>query len=129
MAIKSSNYAYLIIDNASRTALAVDPADPRAVLSAAAAHDVKLEGILTTHRHWYARHPRVGCVSLTGCRRGRDHSGGNARLCELLPGIQVYGSAADEVDCLTTVVADGDVLDVRLLFFVHFDLNRPVAHS
>lgn len=51
--VLDDNYSYLIIDVAERTAVAVDPADPEAVLKAARTEGVVLKAILTTHHHWY----------------------------------------------------------------------------
>ena len=56
--ILEDNYAYLLIDCASKFAAAVDPADAKIVVAAASREGVKLTHVLTTHGHW-------------------DHAGGN----------------------------------------------------
>jgi glyoxylase-like metal-dependent hydrolase (beta-lactamase superfamily II) len=64
--VRSDNFAYLVVDEATRTAAAVDPFDPRAVLAAADADGGidSLAAVLTTHRH-------------------ADHAGGNAEIVRL----------------------------------------------
>ena len=57
--ILDNNYAYLLIDSATRCAAAVDPADPYAVLHAAQAAGATLTHILTTHHH----HDHAGAAS------------------------------------------------------------------
>jgi len=42
------NYRYLIVDEASRTCLAVDPADAKALHNAILKENLMLSGILTT---------------------------------------------------------------------------------
>jgi len=84
------NYSYLIVDEASRTCLAVDPADAKAVAAAIQSENLTLSGILTTHTHW-------------------DHAGGNEELKRLFPNIRVYGSTIDSIPALTDAVADGEM--------------------
>lgn len=56
--VRSDNYAYLLIDDKTNTAAAVDPYDVPTVSAAADTLGVKLVAALTTHHH-------------------HDHSGGN----------------------------------------------------
>ena len=56
--VRQDNYAYLLIDEKTNKALAVDPFDVPKVQSAAQKAGVQLAGSLTTHHH-------------------PDHSGGN----------------------------------------------------
>ena len=56
--VRSDNYAYLLIDESSNSAAAVDPFDLKKVQSAAESEGVKIVANLTTHHH-------------------NDHSGGN----------------------------------------------------
>jgi glyoxylase-like metal-dependent hydrolase (beta-lactamase superfamily II) len=56
--ILEDNYAYLVICEETQTAAAVDPADAKAVVAAAAHEGVTISHVLTTHCHW-------------------DHAGGN----------------------------------------------------
>ena len=61
------NYSYLVIDEASNTAAAVDPAEPAKVMAAATKSGVTIKMVLTTHKHW-------------------DHSGGNSEMASKIPG-------------------------------------------
>ncbi|KAL7478639.1 hypothetical protein ACHAW6_004397 [Cyclotella cf. meneghiniana] len=86
----SDNYMYLIIDNASREAAAVDPVDPSTIQKAATDNQATITTILTTHNHW-------------------DHSGGNLKLVQSVPTIDcVYGGIGDGVPGCTHEVGDGD---------------------
>ncbi|KAK9760498.1 Cytoplasmic glyoxalase II [Basidiobolus ranarum] len=73
--VLEDNYAYLIIDDKTGEAIAVDPAEPSKVLQAAAQAGVNIKGIFTTHHHW-------------------DHAGGNVELLTIKPGLLVYGADA-----------------------------------
>mmetsp|Transcript_28761 Transcript_28761/g.82321 ORF Transcript_28761/g.82321 Transcript_28761/m.82321 type:complete len:313 (+) Transcript_28761:54-992(+) len=72
----SDNYMYLIISRREPKAVAVDPVDSDAILSACQAEGVSLDAVLTTHYH-------------------ADHSGGNARLAEAQPGLAVLAGEHD----------------------------------
>ena len=65
--ILDNNYAYLLIDTATRCAAAVDPADPYAVLQAVAAAGATLTHILTTHHH----HDHAGAAPGRAARVGQ----------------------------------------------------------
>lgn len=56
--VRSDNYAYLLIDESSNEAAAVDPYDVDKVIQAAQQNSVNIVSVLTTHHHF-------------------DHSGGN----------------------------------------------------
>ncbi|KAI8055651.1 hypothetical protein BDF22DRAFT_671310, partial [Syncephalis plumigaleata] len=47
----SDNYAYLLIDPATKEAAVIDPVDPERVLAAVEQHGGKLTTLLTTHHH------------------------------------------------------------------------------
>lgn len=56
--VRDDNYAYLLIDEPTRKAAAVDPYDVAKVTEAAETHGVQIVAGITTHHHF-------------------DHSGGN----------------------------------------------------
>lgn len=82
----SDNYAYLVHDAASGTAVAVDPADPDVIWAALGEIKATLTAVLCTHHHW-------------------DHAGGNAALAARVPGLQVFGG--EPMSALTTLVGGG----------------------
>nr|KAJ3412750.1 hypothetical protein HK105_002265 [Polyrhizophydium stewartii] len=86
------NYAYLLVDTATREAAAVDPAEPDKVLRAAQEHGVKLTTLLTTHHH-------------------ADHAGGNEGVIAAVPGIRVVGSDP-RIPGVATPLAHGDTVRV-----------------
>jgi|SRR5271166_754049 len=87
----ADNYAYLIGDEATKEAAVVDCAEADKIVDAARRHGLKLIAILTTHWHG-------------------DHSGGNRDLVRLVPGLRVYGAAAEKgrIPGLTNAIGDGD---------------------
>ncbi|XP_010558112.1 PREDICTED: hydroxyacylglutathione hydrolase cytoplasmic [Tarenaya hassleriana] len=85
------NYSYLIIDESSGDAAAVDPVEPDKVIGAAEQHGAQIKLVLTTHHHW-------------------DHAGGNEKIKQLVPGIKVYGGSLDKVKGCTDTVDNGDNL-------------------
>lgn len=64
MPVRDDNYAYLLIDEASNKAAAVDPYDMTQVQAAAEKEGVDIVANITTHHHF-------------------DHSGGN-EVCSFL---------------------------------------------
>ncbi|KAF8919680.1 hydroxyacylglutathione hydrolase [Mucidula mucida] len=86
--VREDNYAYLLIDEESQTAAAVDPFDVAKVASAAETHNVKIVAGITTHHHF-------------------DHSGGNEAFAAKYPGAPIYGGS-DKIPALTTLVKDKD---------------------
>lgn len=90
--VLADNYAYLLVDEQSGTAFAIDPADPKLVMNAARHKGVKIVGVLTTHHH-------------------RDHSGGNEELLRALgPSLPVYGGSLDHVPACTHALKHGDTV-------------------
>ncbi|KAK9701520.1 Cytoplasmic glyoxalase II [Basidiobolus ranarum] len=73
--VLEDNYSYLIIDDKTGEAIAVDPAEPSKVLQAAAQAGVNIKSVFTTHHHW-------------------DHAGGNVELLTIKPGLLIYGADA-----------------------------------
>lgn len=88
--VLEDNYMYLVIEERTREAVAVDVAVPKRLLEIVGREGVSLTTVLTTHHHW-------------------DHARGNAELARLLPGLVVLG--ADERICaLTRRLAHGEEL-------------------
>jgi hydroxyacylglutathione hydrolase len=119
----ADNYAYLVINAASRQAAVVDCAEAPAVLAEVERRGVRLVAVLATHHHF-------------------DHVGGNLDLLAALPDLSVYGSAADapRIPGITNRVKDGDDVAVagvrgRIIFIpahtsghvaYHFPAERTV---
>ncbi|OQR98047.1 hypothetical protein ACHHYP_09259 [Achlya hypogyna] len=100
--VLSDNYAYLLVDEATRTAAAVDPVEPAKVLAVAQARGLRLTHVLTTHSHF-------------------DHDGGNEEMLALLPELVVVGGKNDRASAVTLEVDHNDViavgsLEVRVLY-------------
>ncbi|XP_070617803.1 hydroxyacylglutathione hydrolase-like protein [Erythrolamprus reginae] len=72
ISILEDNYMYLIIEETTREAIAVDAAVSKQLLEIIQREDLILKAILTTHHHW-------------------DHSRDNEELAKLYPGLEVYG--------------------------------------
>uniref|UniRef100_A0A8C5UZM8 Hydroxyacylglutathione hydrolase like n=1 Tax=Microcebus murinus TaxID=30608 RepID=A0A8C5UZM8_MICMU len=88
--VLEDNYMYLVIEEHTREAVAVDVAVPKRLLEIVGREGVSLTTVLTTHHHW-------------------DHARGNAELARLRPGLAVMG--ADERICaLTRRLAHGEEL-------------------
>lgn len=92
------NYAYLVIDPASREAAVVDCAEAGRVLDAARRAGARLTTVLATHHHY-------------------DHVGGNDDLRGAIPGLRIFGSAEDapRIPGITDPVHDGDTVKVGAL--------------
>ncbi|CAM9360025.1 unnamed protein product, partial [Phaeothamnion confervicola] len=91
----ADNYAYLLVDRATGNAAAIDPAEPDKILAVAAKHDVNIQTVLCTHKHW-------------------DHAGGNEAMArklrrgsERILGLEVVGSAYEEIPAMTHSLGDG----------------------
>ncbi|KAF8436963.1 beta-lactamase-like protein [Boletus edulis BED1] len=99
--VRQDNYAYLIIDQPSNKAAAVDPYDVPKVQAAADRLGVSLVAALTTHHH-------------------HDHSGGNETFAAQYPDVPIYGGST-QVAAMTKLVKDkdefviGDNVHVRCL--------------
>ncbi|XP_050835876.1 hydroxyacylglutathione hydrolase-like protein isoform X1 [Serinus canaria] len=90
ISVLEDNYMYLVIEESTRHAVAVDAAVPKRLLEIIRKEDVVLKAILTTHHHW-------------------DHARGNEELAQLLPGLQVFG-ADERIGALTHRVSHGQEL-------------------
>lgn len=93
--ILADNYCYLLINEATKEAGAVDPAEAAVVARVLEEEGLHLRAILCTHHHW-------------------DHSGGNLELLERFPGVEVIGGAGDaeKIPGLTRSVSGGEALEV-----------------
>lgn len=95
VAILMDNYCYLVIDNATRHAAVIDPAEPDVVSSRIDELGVQLTHILATHHHW-------------------DHAGGNEEMKRRYPAATVVMSSVDaaRVKGVEREVEHGDVIQV-----------------
>eukprot|EP00898_Chlorokybus_atmophyticus_P006130 jgi/Chlat1/6518/Chrsp45S05996 len=91
--VLSDNYSYLLIDDKSGKAAALDPAEADKVYAAAQKEGVTITHVLTTHRH-------------------HDHAGGNTAMASLVPGVEVVGGVRDGVPACTRAVDEGDFLEL-----------------
>lgn len=89
------NYMYLLIDESSRQAAAIDPVNASAMASAVHDQGVELKAILTTHHHY-------------------DHAHGNTELLGMFPDITVYGGDP-RVQALTKSVQHGESIKLGAL--------------
>lgn len=90
----SDNYAYLIVDDATREAAVVDASEASPVREVLAREKVRLGAILSTHHHF-------------------DHVGGNEDLAKAFR-VPVYGGEQDKgrLPGLTNPLAHGDTITV-----------------
>lgn len=94
----SDNYAYLIVDEASKQCGVVDCAEAAKVLDAVRQHGLKLVAVLPTHWHF-------------------DHVGGNEYLVRALPELRVYGAVGERgrIPAQNHQVDDGDTVEIGSL--------------
>ncbi|RYP43042.1 hypothetical protein DL770_011879 [Monosporascus sp. CRB-9-2] len=94
---KSDNYAYLLVDDQSKDAVIIDPANPEEVSpvlkQAISAGKINLKAIVNTHHHW-------------------DHAGGNKKLRNDLgtPDLPIIGGK--DCEAVTKTPADGEGFNV-----------------
>jgi len=93
--VLADNYAYVLIDEATKQAGVVDPSEAGPVADAVKREGVKLSAIINTHHHW-------------------DHVGGNEELAREFPGVKVYGHKRDHdrTPCITNLVDEGDTMHI-----------------
>ncbi|KII88728.1 hypothetical protein PLICRDRAFT_141242 [Plicaturopsis crispa FD-325 SS-3] len=90
--VRSDNYAYLLVDEPSLLAAAVDPYDVDKVRAAAEAAGATIVAALTTHHH-------------------NDHSGGNEKFAAAYPDAPIFGGSR-QIPALTTLVKEGDAFTI-----------------
>ena len=84
------NYMYLLVDEPTKYAAAVDPVNASAIASAVADYGVDLKAILTTHHHY-------------------DHANGNNDMVSMFPDVTVYGGDT-RVQAISKLVSHGQQL-------------------
>ncbi|KAI1419778.1 hydroxyacylglutathione hydrolase [Xylaria sp. FL1777] len=90
---RSDNYAYLVVDDKSKDAVIIDPANPEEVApvlkEATQAGKINLTAIINTHHHW-------------------DHAGGNKKLLAELgkPNLPILGGK--DCEAVTKTPANGE---------------------
>jgi len=91
----SDNFAYLVIDDATRECGVIDCAEATKVLDAVKRERVNLTTVLSTHWHF-------------------DHVGGNKDLQAAIPKLRIYGARAENgrIPGLTDPIDDGDEVRV-----------------
>jgi hydroxyacylglutathione hydrolase len=112
--VLADNYAYLLIDEATKEAGVVDPSEAGPVAEAVKREGVKFTTIINTHHHW-------------------DHVGGNEELVKEFSGLKVYGHKRDKdrTPAITELVDEGDTLQIGKLtarfLFIPCHTNGHVA--
>jgi hydroxyacylglutathione hydrolase len=93
--VLADNYAYLLIDEATKQAGVVDPSEAGPVADTVKREGVKLSAIINTHHHW-------------------DHVGGNEELVREFAGLKVYGHKRDHdrTPCITNLVDEDDTMQI-----------------
>lgn len=89
------NYMYLLVDEPTRLAAAVDPVNASAIASAVHDYGVELKYILTTHHHY-------------------DHAHGNADLQSMFPEIVVLGGES-RVQAISKQVTHNEIIRLGTL--------------
>lgn len=88
------NFMYLIGDEDTRDALAVDPVDAAGALNAAKGSDLKIKYVFNTHMHG-------------------DHTGGNSQVVkETSAHLLAHELDANAIGSVDTIAKDGDVINV-----------------
>eukprot|EP00299_Pterocystis_sp_00344_P001022 c10687_g1_i1.p1 GENE.c10687_g1_i1~~c10687_g1_i1.p1 ORF type:complete len:512 (+),score=98.73 c10687_g1_i1:64-1536(+) len=85
------NYAYLICDNETGHAAAVDPSAPDVVMNVVHRLGMRLTTVVCTHSH-------------------HDHAGGNSKIKKRMPSVTIVGASGTSMMSVDSVVQDGDVV-------------------
>ena len=96
--VLQNNFCYIVQCEKTRHAAVVDCSEVEPVVSFLSHNRITDFSILTTHKHW-------------------DHSGGNVKMAERFKGLQIFGSAKDNVPGCTRALHHGD----------HFSLGELVV--
>lgn len=83
--VLSDNFSYLILDKESDVATVVDPVNPKRLMEVADSLGARITTALVTHHHW-------------------DHAGGNEELAQLIPGVEIVGSAYEAAPAVTAKI-------------------------
>lgn len=94
----SDNYAYLVVDDASKQCGVVDCSEAEKVLDEVSRRGLTLVAVLPTHYHF-------------------DHVGGNEDLVKAIPGLRVYGARGENgrIPAQTNEVDDGAKVEIGSL--------------
>jgi hydroxyacylglutathione hydrolase len=94
----SDNYAYLVIDDASKQCGVVDCSEAGKVLDEVKRRGLNLVAVMPTHYHF-------------------DHVGGNEDLVKAIPGLRVYGARGENgrIPAQTDEVDDGGSVEIGSL--------------
>ncbi|MCP4040766.1 MAG: hydroxyacylglutathione hydrolase, partial [Gammaproteobacteria bacterium] len=100
------NYIWLILDEAERNAVIVDPGDGEPVLSELDRRGIEPAAILITHRHF-------------------DHVGGIGELLDPYPDLPVYGPAGEKVAGVNRPIGEGDLVELPMVGAILRVLDLP----
>lgn len=106
------NYIWVGVNEAPGEAFVVDPGDAAPVLDFLHQQQLKLIGILITHKH-------------------SDHAGGIAELLSVYPRAPVYAHAIENISRTTHVVKDSDVITIdgwNLVFKIMHIPGHTLGH-
>ena len=95
IAIFDDNYIWLLVDEESQTAVAVDPGDSAPLLDYLSAHNLTLTDILITHHH-------------------ADHIGGVLDLKQHFQ-LEVYGPKLENIQVVTKELVEGDIVTIETM--------------
>ncbi|MCJ1401014.1 Cytoplasmic glyoxalase II [Xylographa trunciseda] len=91
----SNNYAYLVVDDKTKDAVIIDPANPPEVAPVLKQQidsgKINLTSIINTHHHW-------------------DHAGGNSKILEQFKGLPVIGGK--QCEAVTRTPKDGETFKI-----------------
>eukprot|EP00960_Hanusia_phi_P071351 767531-Hanusia_phi.AAC.1 len=108
--ILHDNYCFLIVDEESKTCLAVDPADADVALTAIKLEGLTLSGILTTS-DWNTSPHEADSLVFTRHTHW-DHSGGNEAILQKFPDVKAI--------CLNSLLPSSFIIKPLLLLHLPF---------